>query len=93
MCVCVCMCVSPSGVFNCLQAHGLYPQGSSVHGILQARILDWVAIPCTLRNSKPCACVMFILKNINKSYKGLVELCLFVSFLFFLDNKSLQRIL
>ena len=30
---------------NSLQAHGLYSlPGSSVHGILQARILEWVAI-------------------------------------------------
>ena len=27
-----------------LQPHGLSPQSSSVHGILQARILEWVAI-------------------------------------------------
>ena len=25
--------------------HGLYPPGSSVHGTLQARILEWVAFP------------------------------------------------
>ena len=29
---------------NSLQPHGLYsPTGSSVHGILQARILEWAA--------------------------------------------------
>ena len=28
-----------------LQPHGLSRPGSSVHGILQARILEWVAIP------------------------------------------------
>ena len=28
-----------------LQPHGLYPPGSPIHGILQARILEWVAIP------------------------------------------------
>ena len=26
-------------------SYGLYLPGSSVHGILQARILEWVAIP------------------------------------------------
>ena len=31
---------------NSLWLHGLtYPPGSSVHGILQARILEWVAVP------------------------------------------------
>ena len=30
--------------FLSLRPHGLCPPGSSVHGILQARILKWVAI-------------------------------------------------
>ena len=29
------------------------PQGSSVHGILQARILEWVAISFSRRSSQP----------------------------------------
>ena len=29
------------------------PPGSSVHGILQARILDWVAIPLSKGSSQP----------------------------------------
>ena len=29
---------------DCLRPHGLGPPGSSVYGILQARILEWVAI-------------------------------------------------
>ena len=29
------------------------PPGSSVHGILQAEILDWVAIPFSRRSSQP----------------------------------------
>ena len=29
------------------------PPGSSVHGILQARILDWVAIPFSRGSSQP----------------------------------------
>ena len=29
------------------------PQGSSVHGILQARILEWVAIPFCRESSRP----------------------------------------
>ena len=28
-----------------LQPHGLKPLGSSVHGILQARLLEWAASP------------------------------------------------
>ena len=38
--------VSSSFVFDSLRPHGLCsPSGSSVNGILQARILEWVAIP------------------------------------------------
>ena len=29
------------------------PPGSSVHGILQARILGWVAVPFSRRSSQP----------------------------------------
>ena len=29
------------------------PPGSSVHGILQARILEWVAIPFSRESSQP----------------------------------------
>ena len=36
------VCVSHSVVSDSLQPHGLWP-GSSVHGILQARTLEWVA--------------------------------------------------
>ena len=38
--------VSPLVVPDSLTPHGLYSlPGSSVHGILQTRILEWVAIP------------------------------------------------
>ena len=40
------MCyVSPSILSKSLQSHGLYPAKLSVHGILQARILEWGVIP------------------------------------------------
>ena len=29
------------------------PSGSSVHGILQARILEWVAVPSSKESSRP----------------------------------------
>ena len=33
-------------LLSCVQPrHGLYPLGSSICGIFQARILEWVAIP------------------------------------------------
>ena len=45
MCVCVCVCVSCSVVPNSLWLHGLCLPGPSVHGILQARKLEWAASP------------------------------------------------
>ena len=41
-----CFCVNCLVVSGSLQPHGLHsPLGSPGHGILQARILQWVAIP------------------------------------------------
>ena len=36
-----------------LQPHGQSPPGSSVHGILQARILEWVAMLSSRGSSRP----------------------------------------
>ena len=38
------------------------PPGSSVHGVLQARILEWVVLPSWEGSSRPrdCTCVTFI---------------------------------
>ena len=60
VCVCVCVCnllshvqlfVNPWTVCSPL-AHSAH-QNSSVHGILQARILEWVAIPFSKGSSQP----------------------------------------
>ena len=40
-------------LFPTLRSHGLQPPGSSVHGILQARILEWVAMPSSRGSSWP----------------------------------------
>ena len=45
-------CVSCSVVSDYLRPHRLGPPGSSVHGILQARILEWVAIPFSKGSSR-----------------------------------------
>ena len=39
------LCLSCSVVSDSLQPHERYPPGSFAHGTLQARILEWVAIP------------------------------------------------
>ena len=60
VCVCVCVCVhvcvfvlSHSVVSDSLQPHALYP--SSIHGIFQAKILEWVAISSSRGSSRPRA--------------------------------------
>ena len=45
--------VSPLVVSGYLRPHGLYPTRLSVHGILQARILEWVAISFSRGSSQP----------------------------------------
>ena len=40
-------CLTPCEPVDCS------PPGSSVHGILQARILEWVAIPSSRGSSQP----------------------------------------
>ena len=44
-------CVSHSAVSDSYDPIGCSPPGSFVHGILQARILKWVAIPFSSRSS------------------------------------------
>ena len=65
-CMCVCVCVSVCCVSVCWCHCSLTKScltlcdpmdcslpGSSVHGILQARILEWVAIPLSRGSSQP----------------------------------------
>ena len=53
-CVCVRACVSRSVVYTTLcKPMDCSPPGSFVHGILQARILDWVNIPFSRGSSRP----------------------------------------
>ena len=48
-----CVCVSPSVPSISLRPHGLYLPDSSVQGLLQARILEWVAISFSRASSWP----------------------------------------
>ena len=45
--------ISRSAMSDSLQPRRLQPTGSSGHGILQARILGWVAIPFSRGSSRP----------------------------------------
>ena len=56
VCVCVCVCVCVLVAQLCLSLCSpmdCTPPGSSVHGILQARILEWIAISFCRRLSGP----------------------------------------
>ena len=60
VCVCVCMCARARVcTLSCLSRVQLCnpmdhsPQGSSVHGILQARMLEWVVTPSFRGSSQP----------------------------------------
>ena len=59
LCVCVCVCVHVCVcVSRLVMSDSLWPMdcsqpGLSVHGILQARILDWVAIPFFRKSFQP----------------------------------------
>ena len=44
MCVCVCVCVCAELYLTLCNTMDYSPAGSSVRGILQARLLEWVAI-------------------------------------------------
>ena len=53
VCVCLCVCVSVSclAVSDSFDPIDYSPPGFSVYGILQARILEWVAIPFSRESS------------------------------------------
>ena len=51
------------------------PPGSSIHGILQARILEWIAIPFSKRSHLPrdwtcISCVLCIASRLFTSHQG-----------------------
>ena len=50
---------SHSVVSDSLRTHGLYLPGSSVHGMFQARVLEWVAISFSRGSSEPRAWSQF----------------------------------
>ena len=53
VCVCVCVCVRAQLCSTLCNHIDCSPPGSSVHGISQARILEWVDIPSSRGSSPP----------------------------------------
>ena len=60
---------SCSVMFDSLQHHRLCLPGSSVHGILQARTLEWIAIPFSRGSSWPME-VMRIRRSQVRTFSG-----------------------
>ena len=64
MCVCVCVCVLVAQSYLTLCNPMDYsPPGSSVYGILQARILEWVAMPFSKVRSVVCQMMNSTMEN------------------------------
>ena len=78
VCVCVLNC------FTCVCSHmDCSPPGSSVHELLQARILEWVAISFFRGSSRPrdrihISCVSCIAGRPGKSHMQLYYNCNFI---------------
>ena len=56
LCVCVCVCVCAKSLQSCptlCDPMDCSLPGSSVHGTLHARIMEWVAVPSSRRSSQP----------------------------------------
>ena len=53
VCVCVCVCVCGQSCPTLCDPMDCSPPGSSVRGLLQARILEWVTIPISRGSSWP----------------------------------------
>ena len=45
VCVCVCVCVVAQSCLTLYNPMDCHAPGSSIHGVLQARILECIAIP------------------------------------------------
>ena len=53
VCVCVCVCACAQSCLTLCHPVDSSLSGSSVHGILKARILEWAAIPFARGSSQP----------------------------------------
>ena len=53
VCVCVCVCVYAQPCPTLFDPMDYSPPGSSVNGIFQGKMLEWVAISCSRRSSQP----------------------------------------
>ena len=56
----MCVCLVPQSCLTLCDPMDCNSPDSSVHGILQARILEWVAMPSSRGSSQPRADLLFI---------------------------------
>ena len=68
VCVCVCVCVSVLVTQSCLtlcDPRDCSPPGFSAHEVLQAKILEWVAIPFSKQKCTGGVTVLCICRNVS----------------------------
>ena len=75
MCLCVCSVASDSvtPLWDCV------PPGSSVHGIHQARVLEWVAISSSRGSSQPKERHFFPNRPVFSPFHGCLFTCSFIN--------------
>ena len=82
----MCVCVNHSVLSDSLWPHGHSPLGCSVHGILPARILEWVAIPFSrslldpgVEPASPAFFTIWATREAHEVYLNLLCVCVYVS--------------
>ena len=60
VCVCVCVCEVTQSCPTLCDPVDCSPPGSSVHGILQVRILEWIAVSFSRGSSQPWSLLKFM---------------------------------
>ena len=71
MCVYVCVCVCAQSCLTLCDPTDCNPPGSSVHGIFQARVLEWGAIAFS---KVALCCIKFIVRDSFQAHKYLMNL-------------------
>ena len=81
------MCVHAKSLQSCptlCDPMDCSPPGSSVHGILQARILEWVAMPSSRESSNPGIKPMSLISPILAGRFFIYYICYILLFMYYI---------